>query len=141
MNKVKFIADVKLRLAGFGFPVKPGGSDDMFIEFSYEKVVNQIKHRINRSSIPKGLYEIAVDMVCAEYLYMKDGLGQIDKEAGDYDITASAKKIQDGDTNVEFSTSAAAEAASDPAVKFAALLDYLRHSNGTDFTHYRRMLW
>ncbi len=143
MDKKKFIADVRLRLAGFGFPVSvaPGASDDMFVEFSYEKVMNQIRHRINRGSIPKGLYEIAVDMVVAEYLFMKDSLGQIDKDNGNYDITASAKKIQDGDTNVEFSSSKEAEQASDPAIKFANLLDYLRRGNGTDFTHYRAMLW
>lgn len=130
------LEDVKKRLNSLGVHTssEPSNSDDTILEFTIDKVTNRIKNKTNISQIPKGLYEIAIDMVVGEFLFLKKSMGQLNIET--IDFSPFAKQVQDGDTNVTF----AVEANSTPEAKFDAFINYLRHDE-VDFIKYRVLTW
>ncbi|BDH60138.1 hypothetical protein MTP04_02680 [Lysinibacillus sp. PLM2] len=130
------LEDVKQRLSSLGIIVssEPSSSDDLILSFTIEKIINHIKNQTNLSAIPKGLREIAIDMVVGEFLYLKKGMGQLDVSTLDFSLVA--KQVQDGDTNTTF----AIEASNTPEAKFDALVSFLQH-NEVDFVKYRVLTW
>lgn len=130
------LEDVKQRLGSLGISIssEPSNSDDVILEFTIDKITNRIKNKTNLSEIPEGLYEIAIDMVVGEFLFLKKSMGQLNIET--IDFTPFAKQVQDGDTNVTF----AVEANSTPEAKFDAFINYLRHDE-VDFIKYRVLTW
>lgn len=127
---------VKKRLASLGIMVssEPGNVDEVILKFSIDKVTNHINNQTNLSSIPKGLFEIAVDMVVGEFLYSKKSMGLLDVESLNFDLIA--KQVQDGDTNVTFAVN------EDTTVEgqFNSFISYLQY-NEVDFIRYRVLLW
>ncbi|BAQ11308.1 phage protein [Bacillus sp. OxB-1] len=130
------LEDVKKRLVSLGVSVsgEPSNSDDLILSFTIEKITNHINNQTNLTKIPEGLKEIAVDMVVGEFLFLKKGMGQLEIET--IDFSPVTKRVQDGDTDVEF----AVGENSTPEANFGALLAYLRH-NEVDFVKYRVMTW
>ena len=133
---IRMLEDVKKRLGSLGISVsgEPSNSDDLILSFTIDKVANHINNQTNLMSIPKGLEEIAIDMVVGEFLFLKKSMGQLEIET--IDFSPVTKRVQDGDTNVEF----AVGEKSTPEAHFGALLAYLRH-NEVDFVKYRVMTW
>lgn len=130
------LEDVKQRLGSLGVLVssEPSNSDDVILEFTIDKITNRIKNKTNLSEMPEGLYEIAIDMVVGEFLFLKKSMGQLNIET--IDFSPFTKQVQDGDTNVTF----AVEANSTPEAKFDAFINYLRHDE-VDFIKYRVLTW
>lgn len=128
--------DVVMRLSALGVTLSsaPSSSDDMLLKHAIDKVTSHIKNQTNLSVVPRGLKELAIDMVVGEFLLTKKAMGLLDVETLNFE--AVAKQVQDGDTNVVF----AIEANRTPEAQFEAFILYLKHSN-TDFVKYRVLTW
>lgn len=74
---IRMLEDVKKRLGSLGISVsgEPSNSDDLILSFTIDKVANHINNQTNLMSIPKGLEEIAIDMVVGEFLFLKKAWG------------------------------------------------------------------
>ena len=128
--------DVVMRLSALEVTLSsaPSSSDDVLLKYAIDKVTSHINNQTNLSVIPKGLKEIAIDMVVGEFLLTKKAMGLLDVSSLDFE--AVAKQVQEGDTNTVF----AIEANSTPEAQFNAFIAYLQHGN-TDFIKYRVLTW
>ncbi|QPA56305.1 hypothetical protein [Lysinibacillus sphaericus] len=133
---IRMYLDVVMRLSALGVALSsaPSSSDDMLLKHAIDKVTNHINSQTNLLSIPKGLKEIAIDMVVGEFLLTKKAMGLLDVETLNFGVVA--KQVQDGDTNTVF----AVEAGTTPEAQFNAFMAYLRH-NEVDFVRYRVLSW
>ena len=119
------LKDVMKRLEALGFTVT--SVDEWVLGFCIDKVENHIKNNCNVRAVPKGLHEVAVDLVCGEFLFGKMSTGALNFER-------AVKRIKEGDTDVEY-----AEGTSD-AELIATLINDLR-SRKIDFAAYRKIVW
>jgi hypothetical protein len=126
--------DVISRLQSLGYTVQE--SDSWAITFVIDKVVNTIKNACNVKTIPEGLYQVAVDMVCGEFLLAKKGSGAL--QGFEMDLAqAVLKQVQEGDTNVTFGV----ESSLSPEQRLNAAIDYLINYGKNQFVTYRRLKW
>lgn len=125
-----FFEAVLHRLESFGYT--PTEDDSWSICFAIQKVENHIKNSCNTTSVPDGLFNVAVDMVCGEFLFTKKQTGQL--ELGDLDLTGAITSIKEGDTQVNFGGSSDED-------NFNQFLNYLLHNGEGDFVCYRKMQW
>lgn len=126
-----FYEAVLKRLISLGYV--PKEYDAWMLCFSIQKVENHIKNSCNTTSIPDGLFNVAVDMVCGEFLFAKKQTGTL--ELDEIDLTGAIKSIFEGDTTVQF-----VEGSSDEE-RFNSLLNYLLHKGDGDFVCYRKLKW
>lgn len=129
----QFYEGVLFRLDSLGYSVVAG--DSWMLGFSIQKVENTIKNSCNTVSIPEGLYHIAIDRVCGEFLFAKKQSGQLGEG---FDFEAAVKQIQEGDTNVTF---ALGSGSMTPEQRFEALLAYLMQKGQSEFVTYRCIRW
>jgi hypothetical protein len=126
--------DVIKRLASFGYTYN--AAEFWVLDFVIDKVTNIIKNNCNISDIPAELYEIAVDMVCGEFLLGKKNGGQLD--GFDVDLNSTLlKSVQSGDTSVEFgagNTKTAEE-------RVDLLINWLLNANRGQFATFRKLKW
>ena len=125
-----FFNAVLQRLISLGYKIKE--NDDWILCFAMQNVENHIKNSCNVTSVPEGLFQIAVDRVCGEFLFTKKQTGQLD--IGTLDLTGAITSISEGDTSVQFG----GESDED---KFNQLLDTFMHKGEGDFICYRRLKW
>lgn len=118
------------RLESFGYKYDEN-TDTFFLDFAIEKGTNHILNKINCSEIPKGLIQIAIDMICAEFLQLKKGFNQLT----DFDFEQIAQSIKLGDTSIQFSDDAT------PEEKFNSIINHLLSGYEEDFIRYRKMVW
>lgn len=126
------LEEVKKRLESFGYSYNE--SDSWVLGFVIEKVINVIKAECNVSEVPEGLEQIAIDMVCGEFLFSKKQFGQLT----DYDFEAIAKSVKDGDTTVTF---AIGEGNSTPEQRFNSAVQYLMTYGKSAFASHRCIKW
>lgn len=119
------------RLVSFGFV--PTEEDAWVIAYSTKLTVNHVLNQINDTTIPKGLVEIVVDMICGEVLNAKFLCGQLDLEG--LDLDGIVQSVSEGDTTVSFSADGSDES------KLKDLLSWLMQGKGCDFLCYRKMRW
>lgn len=125
-----FYEAVLKRLVSFGYTLKE--DDSWLICFAMQKVENHIKNSCNTTDVPDGLFNVAVDMVCGEFLFTKKQTGQL--EIADLDFDGAFTSIKEGDTQVNFGGSSDEE-------KFDQMLNYLLHHGEGDFVCYRKIRW
>lgn len=126
-----FFEAVLKRLVSFGYDLKE--DDGWMICFAMQKVENHIKNSCNTTSVPDGLFNVAVDMVCGEFLFTKKQTGKL--ELTDLDLDGAIASISEGDTSVQFASGSSDED------KFNSFLDYLLHNGEGDFVCYRKLKW
>lgn len=126
-----FLEAVLKRLVSFGY--NPKEDDAWGLSFATQKTENHIKNSCNVSSVPDGLFHVAVDMVCGEFLFTKKQTGQL--EIGDLDLTDAIASISEGDTSVSFN------AGSSDEDRFNQLVQYLMTKGEGDFVCYRKFKW
>lgn len=127
-----FIAAVLTRLAAFGY--FPNENDAWAICFAVQKVENHIKNSCNVTSIPDGLFHIAVDKVCGEFLFTQKQTDKLNLE--DLDLSGGAiTSITEGDTTVSFAAGASDEE------KFNALVNFLINQGEGELVCFRRIKW
>ena len=91
--------DVVARLASLGFTVTATDTPDAAVTYSINRAAEKIKVNINRTEIPEGLYYTHIDMAVGLFLKDKKDTNQL---GANFDFTAPAKKITEGDVSVEF---------------------------------------
>ena len=129
--------DVLKRLESLEYIWDPTDTADYWmINFLIEKVTNAIKNECNVSDIPEGLYHVAVDMVCGEFLANKKSAGALDGFAVDLS-KIPIKQVANGDTNVVF----AVESVTSPEKGLDRLIDYLLNFGKSEFVTYRKIKW
>ena len=104
--------------------------DEWLINFALEKVTDEIENKCNITGIPDGIYHVAVDMVCGEFLAVKKSSGQLT----DFDVEEAVKQIKEGDTTITY-------AVADGAITLDSLIKLLRTSGDSQFVKYRRLAW
>jgi len=126
--------DIVKRLESFGYSTDPT-IDDWVIGFLIDKITNTIKNECNVDEIPAGLYQIAVDMVCGEFLKNKGSTGQLAGTA--IKTEAAIKQIKEGDTSITYAVAENSEG----AVAFDYLVDFLINYGKPQLATYRRLVW
>lgn len=120
---------IKLRLKSLGYEVVEG--DEFALSFIMSKVEQYIKHFCNIYELPEGLEFVYIDRCCGEFLQAKQATGQLT----DSQIEPIVKKIQDGDTTVEYSSTV------DSLVVFNQLVDKLINGCQAELLRYRKLVW
>ena len=123
------IEQIKERLADLGYTCVDG--DDFNIQFLMGKCEQYIKHYCNITEIPECLNYVLVDMVAGEFLQVKKATGQLTS----IQIEPIVKKIQDGDTTVEYNVSGDSEAI------FNTFVDNLINGHETELIRHRKLVW
>ena len=126
------LLDVLNRLESFGYTLKD--TDDWMISFAAQKVENTIKNECNVTMIPDGLKNVAVDMICGEFLYSLKNSGKLEG----FNLEVALKSVQAGDTNVTF---AIGQGSMTPEQRLDSLLSYLMTYGRGEFTCYRKIKW
>lgn len=126
-----FYEAVLKRLVSFGYDLKE--DDTWAICFAMQSVENHIRNSCNTTDIPNGLFYIAVDMVCGQFLFTKRQTGML--KLADLDLDGAITEIHEGDTTVKFANGSSNED------KFNLLLKYLLHDGEGDFVCYRKLKW
>ena len=123
--------DVVKRLESLGYTVN-GDQDVWLITFILEKVTDEIQNELNigETDIPDGLYYVAVDMICGEFLAAKKGSGQLTG----FDVEEAVKQIKEGDTSITY-------AVADGAMTLDGLIYWLRIHGKSQFVTFRRFAW
>lgn len=127
----KFVETVLNRLVSFGCCLKE--EDDWAICFAMQKVENHIKNSCNTTSVPDGLFYVAVDMACGEFLFSKKQTGKL--KLADMDLTGAVASISEGDTSITFAAGASDED------KLNVFINYLLHNKEGEFVCYRQLKW
>ena len=125
------LLDVLNRLESFGYTLKE--TDDWMISFSVQKVENTIKNECNVTSVPDGLFNIAENMICGEFLYSLKQSGKLEG----FNLDAALKTVQTGDTTVTFD----GQGSMTPEQRLNNLLSYLMTSGRGEFACYRKLKW
>lgn len=127
-----FFEKILMRLDSFGY-VFDVAADGWMLAFQIKKTEQDIVNYCNVPEIPAGLYYVAVDMVCGNFLRDKKQSGNLSLEGLDFD--GAVTSIKTGDTSVNFDASSSDEG------KFNALVDALVNRGRGDLLRYRRMQW
>lgn len=127
--------DIIKRLKSFGCKYDEL-TDRWLIDFLIAKNTNYINNQCNTGLLPLGLYEVAVDKVVGEFMFSQYTSGKLSIDTIDLDLIA--KKIQEGDTTVEFAVGK--DMGSTPEVRLKTLIDWLMH-NDANYARYRVLLW
>ena len=130
-NLTPIVENVVERLVSFGYI--PTDTDTWVIAYSVKGTINHVLNEINRQTVPDGLTEVVVDMICGEVLNAKFLSGQLDMVS--LDLDGIIQSVKEGDTQVNFSTEGSDEA------KLKNLLSWLMQGKGCDLLCYRRMRW
>ena len=126
-----FCEAVLNRLVSFGYTLKE--EDSWGIAFAMQKVESHIKNSCNITSIPDGLFYVAIDRVCGEFLFTAKQTGKLNIDGLDFD--SAIKQISEGDTSITFADDASTEA------KFNQLVNYLLTLGEGDLVCYRKLKW
>lgn len=118
------------RLVSFGYI--PKEHDSWVISFAMQKVENHIKNSCNIASIPDGLFNVAVDMMCGEFLLAKKQTGKLNMT--DLDLSGAVKDIREGDVSISFSGSSDED-------NINQFLNYLLHGRDGELICFRKLAW
>ena len=127
--------DIIQRLASLGYTFDEG-KDGWVIGFLIDKVNNLIKSETNQTEIPEGLYQIAVDMVCGEFLKAKKASGDLGGFSVDLNSAALKQKSQ-GDTSFTF----AVDKTQSAEERLEVVIDHLLNYGKSQFLRFRRLVW
>ncbi|MBR5584085.1 MAG: hypothetical protein IKW21_06115 [Lachnospiraceae bacterium] len=126
-----FYEAVLKRLVSFGYELKE--EDAWTVSYSIQTVENRIRNSCNIYIIPDGLFNVAVDMVCGEFLLFKKQTGTL--ELANLALDGAITQIHEGDVTVAFASGMSDEE------KFNQFVNYLLHNGEGDLVCYRRLNW
>jgi len=127
--------DIVKRLTSLGYTFN-ADKDGWVIGFVIDKVTNLIKNETNLAEIPEGLYQIAVDMICGEFLKAKKASGDLGGFVIDLN-TAALQKESQGDTSFSW----AVDKTQSAEERLDALIEHLLNYGRPQFLRFRRFLW
>ena len=105
-NLTDMVETVVERLVSFGYV--PTDADSWMIAYSTKGTVSHVLNQINHQTVPDGLTEVVVDMICGEVLNAKFLSGQLDLSG--LDLDGMIQSVKQGDTSVNFSAEGSDEA-------------------------------
>ena len=120
------LEEVKSRLESLGV-----NGDDIAVNFAIQKTETHIKHFCNIATIPECLNNVVIDMAVGDFLFTKKSMGQLK----DFQIDQIVKKIQDGDTTVEYA------ATTDPESLFNSYVSKMIDGHNDDLIAHRKLRW
>ena len=123
------------RLKSLGYELDEE-KDGWVVTFLIDKVINTIRNECNVSVIPDGLMQVAVDMVCGEFLKGKKASGQLSGFEVDLN-SATLKQTSSGDTSVTF----AVDGLQSNEQRLDYLIEHLMNYGRAQFITYRRLKW
>lgn len=127
---------IKTRLISLGIKGEDIEKDKyIFNQFIIPKVENHIYNFCNINEIPKELNEIAVDMVCGEYLLNKKQSGQLD--LSETIVNQAITGIKEDDFNITYSDVGKSQSAEE---KMDSLINYLMNRE-EDLLCARKLKW
>ena len=126
------VEDVYARLDSLGYSVVP--EDARTIEYLIDRIVNKIALNTNYATFPEQLLQMAIDMICGEFLYGKYAIGQLNG----YDFKVAVKRISEGDTTVEYAYGSGSKT---PEERFVAYIDKLRKPDKDMLAAVRSLRW
>ena len=129
-NPAALTEKVVCRLVSFGYI--PTDEDVWMIAFAITKVQNHVLNQINHTTVPEGLMEVVVDMICGDVLNAKFLSGKLDLDSLDLSGVVS---VHQGDTTVAF------DAAGSDEAKMKGMIAWLMQGKGCDFLCYRKLRW
>jgi len=124
------IDDVTSRLTAFGYAATE--LDIAILPFIITKVENKIKSECNVDEIPEALNNIAIDMICGEFLF---SMKQSGKLTDSFDLDTMVTSVATGDTSVSFDPKYSVEQ------RLNTLIDYLMNKGEGEFACYRTLKW
>ena len=127
--------DIIKRLASLGYTFNED-KDGWVIGFIIDKVTNLIKNETNQPEIPEGLYQIAVDMACGEFLKAKKASGDLSGFEVDLNSAALKQKAQ-GDTSFSF----AVDKINSAEERLEAVIEHLLNYGKPQLLAFRRFIW
>ena len=127
--------DIVKRLASLGYAFNVD-VDGWVIGFLIDKVESFIKSEINILEIPEGLYEVAVDMACGEFLKAKKASGDLGGFVVDLNSAALKQKSQ-GDTSFTF----AVDKIESAEERLDGVINHLLNYGKPQFASFRRFSW
>ena len=126
-----FVEAVLGQLNAFGVPV---AEDDSFlIALAIDRAINTIFNDCNIHELPEGLFNVAVDMSCGEFMNILKNLNKLDIDG--IDLSGSVTQIKEGDTSVTFDASTTDEA------KVTAFIHHLLYDRKGELVCYRKIRW
>ena len=128
--------DVVARLESLGYKVVAADTPDAAVTYSINRAAEKIKVNINRTEIPEGLYYTHIDMAVGLFLKDKKDTNQL---GANFDFTAPAKKITEGDVSVEFT--GASEGSLTPDARFDNMVNTFITPPQSVFAAFRRVKW
>jgi len=131
-NLNTIVENVVKRLVSFGY-VPVIGKDEWMLAYSTKGTVNHVLNEINHKTVPEGLIEVVVDMICGEVLSEKFHSGQLNLSC--LDLDGMIQSVTEGDTTVSFRAEGSDES------KLNSLLTWLIQGKGSDLLCYRKMRW
>lgn len=120
------------RLDTLGYNVVP--EDEVSVKYLIDKISNKIKLNTNYIEFPDELLQMAIDMICGEFLYGKYAIGQLTG----FDFSSTVKRITEGDTTVEYAYGSGNKT---PEERFVAYIDKLRRYDKDMLAAVRRLRW
>lgn len=112
----------------------PIEEDEFLIDFTIDKVGNDIKNYCNISEVPEGLAYVFVYRVCGEFLKAMKNSGSLEMRDMKLDV-AFVTSISMGDTSTSFSDKGSDEARID------SLINYLCTTGQDSINAYRCIRW
>lgn len=131
---VQLLKLAEKRLAAFGYELQEG--DEMFLQFSIQKVFVMIQSDCNVSFVPNVLVPIAVDMAVGDFLTVKKTFAP--ESIAGLDLSAAIKQVQIGDTSTVFATG---EGTLTAEQRLDSFLNYLSNHGREQFSAVRRIRW
>lgn len=128
------VKQVTERLEGLGYEVKK--QDEQALAYCVKKTRSTIKNKIHGTDIPVGLEHVAADMAVGEFLKAKKTFAP--EDIAGLDLSCAIKQIQEGDTNIVFSTG---EGSLTAEQRLDWLINYLMTYGLDELVHYRRLVW
>ena len=126
------VEDVYARLDSLGYSVVP--EDARTIEYLIDRIVNKIALNTNYATFPEQLLQMAIDMICGEFLYGKYAIGQLTG----YDFKGAVKRIAEGYTTGEYAYGSGSKT---PEERFVSYIDKLRKPDKDMLAAVRSLRW
>lgn len=126
----QFLFDVATYLETIGYNLQP--ADDWLLGFVVQTEVKRIKNDCNITAIPDDLMNVLVMRVVGSFLYQMHTAGKL---TGTLDFGQAVKKLQEGDTTIEFSAEMLPEA------KFGSLVANLMNAGQNEVSSFRKFRW
>lgn len=128
--------DVVARLASLGYAVTATDTPDAAVTYSINRAAELIRIQTNRTEVPEGLYYTHIDMAAGLFLKDKKDTNQL---GANFDFTAPAKKITEGDVSVEFT--GASDGSLTPEARFDNMVNTFIAPPQSVFAAFRRVKW